>query len=83
MSSIRQVVSGGAHIEQLQDEVGTLTEDERQQLLLQSKPLRIQIPVKEGLAMKADLGIPWNEMRTLRRLVHIGSNNLNKSNIPG
>ena len=56
-SSVRQVVSGGAHIEQLQDEVGILGEDDRLQLFLQSKPLQVQIPVDEGLAMKADLGI--------------------------
>lgn len=82
ISSIRQVVSGGAQIEQLQDEVHTLSEDERRQLLLQSKPLQIQIPVEEGLAMKADLSIPWNEMRTLRRLHDISSTNLNKYDIP-
>jgi len=55
MSSIRQVVSDGAHIQQLQDEVGTISENERRQLLIQSKP---QMCVEEGLAMKADLGIP-------------------------
>ena len=56
-SSVQQVVSSGAHIEQLQDEVGILDEDDRWQLFLQSKPLQVQIPVDEGLAMKADLGI--------------------------
>ena len=78
INSIRQVVRGGPQIQQFQDEVHTLSEDERRQLLLQSKPLQIQIPVEEGLAMKADLGIPWNEMRTLRRLHDISSTNLNK-----
>jgi len=71
ISSIRQVVSGGAQIEQPQDEVHTLSEDERRQLLL-----KIQIPVEEGLAMKADLSIPWNEMRTLRRLHDISSTSM-------
>ena len=51
-------------------------EDERRQLLLQSKPLQVQIPVEEGLAMKADLGIPWNEVRTLRRLHTISSTSM-------
>ena len=82
ISSVRQVVSGGAHIEQLQDEVGILDKGERRQLLLQSKPLQVQMPVEEGLAMKADLGIPWNEMRTLRRLHTISSTNLNRYDIP-
>ena len=41
-----------------------------------SKPLQVQIPVGEGLAMKADLRIPWNEMRTLRRLHNISSASL-------
>ena len=82
ISSVRQVVSGGAHIQQLKDEVGILDEGERRKLLLQSKPLQVQIPVEEGLAMKADLGIPWNEMRTLRRLHTISSTNLNRYDIP-
>ena len=52
------MVSSGAHIEQLQDKVGILGEDDdRRQLFLQSKPLQVQIPVGEGLAMKTDLGI--------------------------
>ena len=60
-------MSGGAHTEQLRDEVASVSEEERQQLFLQSKPLQVQIPVEEGLALKADLGIPWNEMWALRR----------------
>ena len=51
-------------------------------VLLQSNPFQIQIPVEEGLAMKADLYIRWNEMRTLRRLHDISSTNLNKYDIP-
>ena len=82
IGSVRQVVSGGAQIQQLQDEVGILGEDDRRQLLLQSKPLQVQIPVDEGLAMKTDLGIPWNEMRTLRRLHNLSSTNLNRCDIP-
>ena len=74
------MVSGGAHIEQLQNEVDILGDNERRQLLLQSKPLQAQIPVDEGL--KADLRIPWNEVRTLRRLHNISSTNLNRCDIP-
>ena len=48
ISSIRQVVSGGAHTEQLQDEVGILGEDERLQLLLQSKPLQVKYLLMKG-----------------------------------
>ncbi len=66
MSSVRSVVSGGTSSELLQDEVHALTKEERQALLADGG-FGIEIPAEKGLAMKADLAIPWNKLRIFRR----------------
>ena len=65
MSSVREAISGGSATIQLKDELKTLTDDERKQIL---QPVCHIIP-QETLAMKADLLIPWNKMRIMRRCV--------------
>lgn len=62
----RTVASGGAKLSQLQDEMKTLSSDERQHLL-QDMTFKIEIPALTGLAMKADLSLPWNKMRNMKR----------------
>ena len=51
---------------QLQAEVKGLPAEERKKLLL-SAGITLDIPPEKGLAMKADLAIPWNKLRTIRR----------------
>ncbi len=52
--------------ELLQKEVHTLTKEERQTLLADGG-FGVEIPAEKGLAMKADLAIPWNKLRIIRR----------------
>lgn len=63
---VRDVISGGASVEQLQDEVAALSSDERQQLLT-STEFSVSITTEDALAMKADLLIPWQKLRVMRR----------------
>jgi hypothetical protein len=46
--------------------VRSLSKKEREDIL-QEAQLPIMIPTDHALAMKADLAIPWNKLRTLRR----------------
>ena len=59
-------LSGGTSSAQLQDEVVALSQDERQQLLT-TAGFSVQITVEDTLAMKADLVIPWQKIRVMRR----------------
>ena len=54
---------------QLQAEVKMLTSEERQDLLT-SVGITVDIPPEQGLAIKADLAIPWNKLRIIRRYMH-------------
>jgi hypothetical protein len=63
---VRERVSMGASSVQLQVEVQSLTKDERQQLL-RDAGFSVDIPAEVGLALKADLGLPWRKLRMLRR----------------
>ena len=66
MEHVRQLVSSGDSTAQLQEEMKHLNKQERQQLLLDAG-FTLDISPEQGLAMKADLGIPWNKLRVLRR----------------
>ena len=62
-------------------EIKALTTVERE-TLLQDAQLPIIIPTDHALAMKADLGIPWNKLRILRRLeTQIYCQYLNKAHL--
>jgi hypothetical protein len=50
----------------MQEEIRHLSREDRQSLLF-SGGFTIDIPPEQGLAMKADLAIPWNKLRTIRR----------------
>ena len=66
ISKVRSITSGGDNTAQLASEIKALSKAEREKLLFEVK-LPIIIPTDQALAMKADLGIPWNKLRILRR----------------
>jgi hypothetical protein len=62
----RSAVSGGEGEHLLEREVTTLSIESRKQLL-EKVGITLTITEQQGLAMKADLALPWNKMRELRR----------------
>ncbi len=44
-----------------------MSKEERERLLKDVGAETVAIPPSEGLAMKADLCLPWRELRELRR----------------
>lgn len=69
INTVRDLISKGSSLEQLQYEVKTLPMDEREALLDQAmvKEASITIPDEDILALKADLSFPWNKLRELKR----------------
>ena len=65
---VREVVSGGCSSTQFAEEARTRSTSEREALLegLQGG-MKVVIPASESLALKADLILPWNKMRIVRR----------------
>ena len=66
MSVVQEITSGGDSTAQLAAEIKSLSKSEREDLHQQAC-LPVVIPPDHALAMKADLGIPWNKLRILRR----------------
>ena len=70
LASIRQKVSGGGETSatvQLAHEISQ-NKDERDELLREAGiAVPHEAPAAEVLAMKADLAIPWNRLRSIRR----------------
>ena len=66
MRTLRTQLSQDSAEVQFKAEVKALTSKERQ-ALLSGAGITIDIPPEQGLAMKADLAIPWNKLRTIRR----------------
>ena len=62
MNVVCDIASGGDSTTQLAAKIKSLSKAEREQACLP-----IVIPPEHALAMKADLGIPWNKLRILRR----------------
>ena len=71
MSAIRDSISGGAAAAQLQDELSLLSETDRSELLDITKCPPVELSSSDTLAMKADLVLPWNKMRIMRRYTHV------------
>ena len=71
MEQVRGIISKGSSLDQdqLQYEVKALTKEDRQSLLEQAlvQSSHITISANNVLAMKADLMIPWNRLRHLRK----------------
>ena len=62
MADFRGIISGNCPLPQLASELNELPREEREKLI---KPLSIRISAEHSLAMKADLQIPWNKLRTI------------------
>ena len=78
MEQVREVLSKGSSMEQLQSELTVLGREQRQSILepVLGRGRTISIPADEVLAMKADLSITWSKLRVLRRYT-IQDNNVN------
>ncbi len=60
--------SGGDQVYQLSREVKACSLEEREEILeVLQHGFKVQIPTGCALAMKADLGIPWDKVRAIRR----------------
>ena len=66
LHQLRDTISGGDSSSQMQEEIRSLSKGERQKILKEAN-LTIDIPPEHGVAMKADLALPWNKLRILRR----------------
>lgn len=71
LTNVRLSLSGGDSATQLAHEVYTSQREDRQQLLDEIRKVDgnfiVRVPVEASLAMKADLNIPWNKLRIMRR----------------
>ena len=69
LSKHRSLTSGGADVVQLQAEIKACTSTEREQILseLHKGGFKVEVPVQQILALKADLSIPWTKLREVRR----------------
>lgn len=69
LSNFRQTVSAQDPASQLAHEVLSTPEEERKKLLEEIKRVDfvIKVPVRTSLAMKADMSIPWNQLKLFRR----------------
>ena len=65
LHQLRDTISGGDSSSQMQ-EICSLSKGEWQKILKEAN-LTIDIPPEHGVAMKADLALPWNKLRILRR----------------
>ena len=63
---MRDVVSGGDSDRQLQLELKSFTKEDREKLL-RGAGFTISVPAGQGLAMRCGVGLPWNQLRELRK----------------
>ena len=72
LSTLRLQIAGSskALLSQLADELSTTCPEERK-TLLEKAGIKPEIPVGQGLVMKAELSIPWNKLRHLRSVYKI------------
>ena len=71
VSSYRRMISGDCATEQMMDELKVLDPSERKQLVESGVfSTSAVVSAKNTLAFKADLQIPWNKLRAMRRYVH-------------
>lgn len=68
IAKVREVISGGDTAQQMRNEMKRIPKEERTELM-QEAGFHVHIPAEEGLAMKADLCLPWNKMRVMRRYI--------------
>ena len=63
---MRSIVSKNCQKAQLHHEIKELSKEDRESLVDSIKCIEIAVSAKDSLAMKADLGIPWNKLRNMR-----------------
>lgn len=66
MDRVRELISCGDSASQMKEEIKHCSRPEREKLL-HDAGFTLDIPPEQGLAMKADLGLPWNKLRIIRR----------------
>ena len=71
MELVRDIISMGSPLAQLQHEVKKLTKKKRESLLDSAMGCesRVDIPADEVLVMKTDLSLTWSKLRVLSRSV--------------
>lgn len=73
LETVRMTVSAGDSTAQLGHEVQRKQEADRERLVEAIRKagdkFRVVVPVQFSLAMKADLNIPWNKLRNIKRSV--------------
>ena len=71
MESVRLTLAAGDTTAQLAHELQGRQREERERLLEEimkaDGTFHVNVPVHSALAMKADLNIPWNKLRMIRR----------------
>ena len=71
LASVREAITAGDTITQQAHELVTSQREDRDRLLEEIKnaggTFLIQVPAQASLAMKADLNMPWNKLREMRR----------------
>ena len=75
MTRIRHLLSAGDEQQQLRDEMKILPKDERDKLTKDAN-FSVYVPPEQGLAMKADMSLPWNKLRMMRRYNHVHVHNI-------
>ena len=63
---MRDLLSKGDSSVQLQEELRSIPVEDRLKLMREAD-FMIDIPPDQGLAMKADLCLPWHKLRLMRR----------------
>ena len=66
VQQVRKLIGGEDQSLIFHQELRSLDEEDRNKLLREAG-ITINIPPEQGLAMKADLAIPWNKLRVIRR----------------
>lgn len=69
LGAVRELISKGSPVQQLQHAVKAQTKEDREAILDKAlcDAASIVIPADQVLATKADLSITWNKLRNLRR----------------
>ena len=66
LKRVRNVVSCGDVHKQMRFEDNALPYEEREKLL-RSAGLNVDVPEGQGLALRGDIGLPWNKLRVLKK----------------
>lgn len=74
LATVRHTVTAGDGTTQLAHEIHSCNGEDRQRLLEEIRNLKgnflVRIPAEKSVAMKADLNIPWNKLRIMRRYIN-------------